>query len=140
MAWGAVVIPGPIPPRIDWRASPIQRARWAKAATSIARPERMPFSKPKAASRTGSASSLKTAQIFEFPNEVAASDTLKGQPLAAHWFVSKSGRTLSDSAIRLLRLKGWLEICLADRSLESEVFVTECRLREQAAFIIADGL
>jgi hypothetical protein len=65
------------------------------------------------------------------------SEAAKQSPkLADHWFVSKRGRTLSDSAIYLLRLKGWLEICLEDRKFESEVYLTECRLREQAAFII----
>lgn len=70
------------------------------------------------------------------PGENLSEAAKQSAKLGDHWFVSKPGRTMSDSAIRLLRLKGWLEICQADGRFESEVYETECRLREQAAFII----
>lgn len=43
---------------------------------------------------------------------------------------------MSDAAIRLFKLKAWFEICINDRKFDSEVYLTECRIREQAAHII----
>lgn len=121
------MIPGPTPPAIAWAASPLQRAKWSQAALSIPRVRRKPLARVKADS-------------IELPLGENLSDAAKQCPkLADYWFASKQGRTLSEGAIRLLRLKGWLEICLSDQSLESEVFTTECRLREQAAYIIGWG-
>lgn len=118
------MIPAPTPSTIAWAASPIQRARWTQAAAAMPRVRCKPFTKPKTA----------TVELSTGEN---LSDEAKQCPkLADHWFVSKRGRTMSEGAIHLLRLKGWLEICQTDRRFESEVYETECRLREQAAFII----
>ncbi len=136
VARGAVVIPGPTPSGYAWRAAPIQRARQAQAAAPFAPPRRQPFSKLKAGLHNGSDSPLKTATIYEFSTAVESLTGNESPRLGAHWFASKPGHGMSDCAIRLLRLKGWLEICLADRRFESEAYVTECRLREQAAYII----
>lgn len=127
------MIPGPTPSGYAWRANPVQRARQAQAAAPFAPQQRKPFSKPKV---EGHASAFKTAQILKFPDTVWQSPADQAPSLAVHCFIRKSGRTMSDSAIRLLRLKDWLEICVNDRRFESEAFTTECRLREQAAFII----
>nr|WP_319564222.1 hypothetical protein [uncultured Rhodoferax sp.] len=43
---------------------------------------------------------------------------------------------MGDAAKRLFKLLAWFEICITDRQLDSEVYVTECRIREQAAHII----
>lgn len=118
------MIPAPVESTIAWTASPTQRARWTQAAANITRVRCKPFTQalPKP---VGS------------PSEEAPLVAEKQYPrLADHWFVAKKGRTLSDSAIHLLRLKGWLEICRDDRRFDSEVYETECRLREQATFII----
>lgn len=117
----------------------MQRARWARAAVPVAQPRRMPFTKTISTPTVGRSAAAYTAKVYEFPTAPSVQVRAECQPLAAHWFVSKRGRTLSDRAIYLLRLKGWLEICLADPHFEEQVYVTECRLREQAAYIIGDG-
>lgn len=118
------MIPAPAPSTISWAASPDQRARWAQSAAAMPRVKCKPFT------------SAKRAPVELPPGENLSEAAKQSPKLGDHWFVSKPGRTMSDSAIRLLRLKGWLDICLADKNLESEVYTTECRLREQAAYII----
>jgi hypothetical protein len=133
------MIPGPTPSGYAWRANPIQRARQAQESAAFAPKPRQPFSRPIAELKKATGAPLKTATIFEFPEAAAVVHDEAAPPLADHWFVSKNGRTMSDAAIRLLRLRGWLEICTNDRKFESEAYITECRLREQAAYIIGYG-
>ena len=47
---------------------------------------------------------------------------------------------MSDAAKRLLMLQTWLEVCLTDKRLDAEAYLTQCRIREQAAYIIGCGL
>lgn len=60
----------------------------------------------------------------------------KFPPMDSSRLISKPETRMSESAKSLLKLKWWLEECLLDRKLDAEVYTTECRLREQAAFII----
>lgn len=133
MAWGAIVIPGPTPSGYAWRANPIQRARPAQTTQRFAPQQRKPFSMPEA---EGLAPASKTAEVHSFPGAAWATPASQAPRLADHCFIRKSGRTMSDSAVRLLRLKDWLEVCISEPQFESQAFTTECRLREQAAFII----
>ncbi len=50
--------------------------------------------------------------------------------------ISMPEPSMGDAAKRLFKLLAWFEICITDRQLDSEVYVTECRIREQAAHII----
>jgi hypothetical protein len=79
---------------------------------------------------------MKTPKIFQFPSTLKpeAMDTLP--PMAADRLLSRPEPAMSDAAKRLFQLQAWMEICLNDRRLDGEVYVTECRLREQAAHII----
>ena len=119
-----------------WWSTPTQRAHHGSASTPIAPPARRPFSKPKADLQPGSGSPLKTAQIIPFPSTLKpeAMDTLP--PLDPALLISWPDPGMGDAARRLFQLKDWLEVCFNDRRLDSEVYVTECRLREQAAHII----
>ena len=127
------MIPGPTPSGYAWHANPIQRARLAQSAQPFAPQQRKPFSKPKI---EGLAPASKTAEVYSFPGTARATPAGQAPRLADHWFIHKTGRPMSDSAVRLLRLKDWLEVCISERQFESQAFTTECRLREQAAFII----
>ena len=61
-------------------------------------------------------------------------------PLAAHLVISRPRAGMSDAAKRLLFLQTWLEVCLTDKRLDAEAYLTQCRIREQAAYIIGCGL
>ncbi len=102
----------------------------------IAPPPRGPFSKSKTELQPGSGSTLTTAQIIQFPSTIKPEAEDKLPPMAAHYLISRPEPAMSDAAIRLFKLKAWFEICINDRQFDSEVYVTECRIREQAAHII----
>ena len=136
MAWGAIVITSPTPSGFAWRAAPVQRARLAQLAAPVAPPQRKPFSKPKADLQPGSGSPLKTAKVYPYSTGLKPEAIDKLPPLDPKWILSGPEQTMGDAAIELFRLKRWLETCLNNRRFDSEVFVTECRIREQAAFII----
>ncbi len=76
------------------------------------------------------------AQIISFPGTLnpEAMDTLP--PMDPARLISWPDPGLSDAAKRLFQLMAWLEICLNDRKFDAEVYLTECRIREQAAHII----
>lgn len=130
------MISGQTPSGFAWRAAPAQRARQAQAAAPIAPPQRKPFSKPNTGLQNGSGSFLKTAKIYPFSNSLKPEAVDKLPPLDEKWLLSRPGPAMGDAAQELFRLKAWLETCMNSRWLDSEVYVTECRLREQAAFII----
>jgi len=102
----------------------------------IAPPPRRPFSKSKTELQPGSGSTLTTAQIIQFPSTIKPEAEDKLPPMPAHRLISRPEPAMSDAAIRLFKLKAWFEICINDRQFDSEVYVTECRIREQAAHII----
>lgn len=130
------MIPAPTPSGYAWRESPVPRQRPAQVVTPFRPSNRKPFSKQKAELHNASGSPLKINEISEFQGHPFFHDYGDAPPLADHMFAYKAGCTLSDSAIRLLRLKSWLEICINDRKYEADAYITECRLREQADFII----
>lgn len=115
---------------------------WAQPAyrktqpAPIAPPPRRPFSKSKTELQPGSGSTLTTAQIIQFPSTIKPEAEGKLSPMAAHRLISRPEPAMSDAAIRLFKLKAWFEICINDRKFDAEVYVTECRIREQAAHII----
>jgi hypothetical protein len=57
-------------------------------------------------------------------------------PMPANRMISLPEPSMGDGAARLFQLLRWMDICLAERNLDSEVYLTECRIREQAAQII----
>lgn len=130
------MIQSPTPSGFAWRAAPVQRARLAQLAAPVAPTKRMPFSKPKADLQPGSESPSKTAKVYQFSGGLKPEAMDKLPPLDTKWILSRPEPTMGDAACELFRLKSWLHTCMNDRRFDSEVFVTECRLREQAAFII----
>lgn len=60
----------------------------------------------------------------------------KFPPMDPSRLISRPEPGMGESAKRLFTLKWWLKECLLDKKLDAEVYTTECRLREQAAFII----
>lgn len=129
------MIPSPTSSGYAWRARHNHQWCTSEEADAFSLKPKRQILKPKVEPGAGVYSASKAITTFKF-SEVAQPNSVSGPRLADHWFASKAGRTLSDSAIRLLRLKDRLEICLNDREFESEAFITECRLREEAASII----
>lgn len=115
-------------------------ARRQSAQEPIAPPPRRPFSKPKTNLQPGSDSHLKMAQIIQFPSSTPS--TIKPEamdklpPMAVHLIHSRPEPRMSDAAKHFHMLRIRLQFCLEDRRYDAEVFPTECRLREQAAYII----
>ncbi|MDO8774830.1 MAG: hypothetical protein Q7K57_40215 [Burkholderiaceae bacterium] len=124
------------PSGFAWRADPAQRTRQAQASPTIAPPTRKPFSKPITNAHAAVVLPFKTAKSSPYSTGLKPGALDKLPPLDEKWILSRPEPSMGDAACELFRLKSWLHTCLNDRRFDSEVFVTECRLREQAAFII----
>jgi hypothetical protein len=120
--------------------TPTQRVYRQAAPSPILPKERRPFSKPKTDQLTGTSSALKTAQIYQFPTSLKAEAADKFPPLEAHQYISRPEPRMSDAAAHFHMLRFRLALCLADRQYDEEAYLTECRLREQAAYIIGCSL
>jgi hypothetical protein len=57
-------------------------------------------------------------------------------PIEAHRILSKPAPQMSEAAEHFHMLKMRLDHCLSDRQYDDLVYSTECRLREQAAYLI----
>ena len=55
------------------------------------------------------------------------------------FLISRPVPRMSESAKRLLVLRSWLQTCIESGRRDDEAYLTECRLREQAALLIGYG-
>lgn len=60
-------------------------------------------------------------------------------PLPASQLISRERSGMSDAAKRLFFLQSWLEVCRCNPALDGEAYLTEYRIREQAAHLIGFG-
>lgn len=120
--------------------SPTQRVYRQAVPSPIIPKERQPFSKPKTVQQPGSGSALKTAQIYQFPTSLKAEAADKFPPLEAHQYIARPEPRMSDAAAHFHMLRFRLALCLSERHYDEEAYLTECRLREQAAYIIGCSL
>ena len=113
-------------------------SRQKKAKPSVAKQPCKPFETPIARPQGRAASTTKTVINSPYSTGLKPEAMDKLPPLDEKWILRsyRPEQKMSDAALELFRLKRWLEICRNDSWLHSEVYVTECRIREQAAFII----
>jgi hypothetical protein len=115
-------------------------ARRQAAPSPILPKVRGPFSKPKTDQQTGTGSALKTAQIYQFPDGVKAEEQDAPPLLESPRIISRPEPRMSESAAHFHMLRFRLQLCLEERQYDNEAYLTECRLREQAAYIIGCSL
>jgi hypothetical protein len=86
--------------------------------------------------RTGKGSQLVSAVVipFHLAPQVEAADQLP--PMDEGRVLSRPSPRMSEAATHFHMLRMRLEHCLSDRRYDDLVYSTECRLREQAAYII----
>lgn len=119
-----------------WGVTPAKYAYRKAAVLPIQAPQRRPFSKPIAKTQPGAVIALRTVKPNPYPSGPGREAMDGLPPMDPSRMISGPEPSMGDAAIRLFKLLAWFEICLTDRKLDSEVYVTECRIREQAAHII----
>lgn len=130
------MIPGATPSAITWAPSPIQGTQWPQIAAPTERVRCKPFEKPIAPPQSIVGTHPKTAKYSPYSTGLKPEAVDKLPPLDPKWLISKPDPRMSESAQRLHMLKFRLQCCMEERQYDDLVFETECRLKEQAAFII----
>lgn len=139
MARGAIVIPGATPSAIAVAAHPILGGYGAQVAAPMARVRCKPFEKPISPPQSIVGTHSKTVKYSPYSTGLKPEAIDKLPPLDPKWLLSKPEPRMSESAQRLHMLKFRLQCCMEERKYDDLVFETECRLKEQAAFIIGWG-
>ena len=113
-------------------------SRQEEAKPSVAKQPCKPFETHIARSPSNAVSTAKAVTNSPYSTGLKPEAMDKLPPLDEKWILRyyRAEPKMSDAALELFRLKRWLEICRNDNWLHSEVYVTECRIREQAAHII----
>lgn len=119
-----------------WRNSPALSARREQAKVPTAKQQCKPFSKPIAGPLGGVDSHSIAAKNSPYSTGLKPEAMDKLPPLDPKWIISRPEPRMSEAAKHFHMLKFRLELCMEDRRYDDLVYSTECRLREQAAYII----
>lgn len=119
-----------------WGVTPAKYAYRKAAVMQIQAPQRRPFLKPITKTQPGTVIALTTVKPNPYPSGPGREAMDGLPPMDPSRLISMPEPSMGDAAKRLFKLLAWFEICINDRQLDSEVYLTECRIREQATHII----
>jgi hypothetical protein len=102
----------------------------------MARPALVSFSEQTTDQDKVSRLPLPTVKASPYSTGLKPEAVDKLPPIEAHRILSKPAPQMSEAAEHFHMLKMRLDHCLSDRQYDDLVYSTECRLREQAAYLI----